>query len=62
MAGSESKAIPESDVTSAGEETVDFDDDTSKSEDSCYYRCKSRFKTGTPFCSTLRSYRHTTLT
>ena len=63
MAGSESKAIPESDVTPDGEETLDFDDDSSKGEDLCYYRSKSRFITGKPFCFTLRSfYRHTTLT
>ena len=30
IAGSESEAIPKSDVTPAGEETLDFDDDTSK--------------------------------
>ena len=41
MASSESKAIPESDVTPPGEETLDFDD-TSKGEDSCYYRSRSR--------------------
>ena len=45
LASSESEAIPESDVTPAGEETLDFDDDTSKGEDSCYYRSRSRFKT-----------------
>ena len=32
MASSESKAKPESDVTPAGEVTLDFDDDTSKGE------------------------------
>ena len=32
MASGESKAIPESDVTPASEETLDFDDDTSKGE------------------------------
>ena len=32
MASSESKAKPESDVIPAGEETLDFDDDTSKGE------------------------------
>ena len=63
MADSESEPIPESDVTPTGEETLDFDDDTSKGEDSCYYLSRSRFKTGKPFCFTLRSfYRHTTLT
>ena len=36
MASSENKAKTESDVTTAGEETLDFDDDTSKGEDSCY--------------------------
>ena len=34
MASSENKAKPESDVTPAGEETLDFDDDASKGEDS----------------------------
>ena len=36
MASSENKAKSESDVTPAGEETLDFDDDTSKGEVSCY--------------------------
>ena len=63
MADSEREAIPKSDVTPAGEDTLDFDDDSSKGEDLCYYRSRSRFKTGKPFCFTLRSfYRHTTLT
>ena len=35
MASSKSKAKLESDVTPAGEETLDFDDDTLKGEDSC---------------------------
>ena len=43
MASSESKAKPKSDVTPAGEETLDIDDDTSKGDDSCYYRSRSRF-------------------
>ena len=43
MAGSESEAKPESDVTPAGEE-LDFDDDTSKGEDSCYYHSRSRLR------------------
>ena len=42
MASSKSKAIPESDVTPAGEETLDFDDDTSKGEASCYSLNRSR--------------------
>ena len=46
MADSEGEAIPESDVTPVGEETLDFHDDTSKGEDSCYYRSRSHFKTG----------------
>ena len=41
MADSEGEAIPESDVTPVGEETLDFHDDTSKGEDSCYYRSRS---------------------
>ena len=36
MGSSESKTKPENDVTLAGEETLDFVDDTSKGEDSCY--------------------------
>ena len=42
MASSKSKAIPESDVTPAGEETLDFDDDTSKGEASCYFLNRRR--------------------
>ena len=42
MASSESKAIPESDVTPASEENLDFDDDTSKGEASCYSLNRSR--------------------
>ena len=56
LASSESEPVPESDVTPAGDKTLDFDDDTSKSENSCYYRSRSRFKTGKPFCFTLRSF------
>ena len=41
MASSESKAIPESDVTPASEETLDFDDDN-KGEASCYSLNRSR--------------------
>ena len=52
MADSEREAIPKSDVTPAGEDTLDFDDDSSKGEDLCYYRSRSRFKTGKPFCFT----------
>ena len=43
MATSESKGKTESDVTSTGEETLDFDDDTSKGEDSCYSLTRSRW-------------------
>ena len=42
MASSESKAKTESDVTTAGEETLDFDDDTSRGEASCYSLNRSR--------------------
>ena len=42
MASSESKAKTESDVTPAGEETLDFDDDTSKGEASRYSLNRSR--------------------
>ena len=61
MTSTENKAKTENVVKPAGEETLDFDDDTSKGEDACYHRSRSRFKTGKPFCFTLRSfYRHTT--
>ena len=41
MASSEVKAKPGSDVTTAGEETLHFDDDTSKGKDSCYSLTRS---------------------
>ena len=44
MAGSKSEAIPKSDVTPAGKEILDFDDDTSKGKDSCYCRSTSRLR------------------
>ena len=43
MASSESKGKTESDVTPASEETLDFDNDTSKGEDSCYSLIRSRY-------------------
>ena len=43
MASSESKAKAESDVTPANEETLGFDDDTSKGKYSCYSLTRSRF-------------------
>ena len=49
MASSESKAIPESDVTPASEETLNFDDDTSKGEASCY--CLNRISLLTVRCN-----------
>ena len=42
MASSESEAKRESDVTPGSGETLDFDDDTSKGEDSCYSLNRSR--------------------
>ena len=42
MASSENNAKSESDVISTGEENLKLDDDTSKGEDSCYYRNRSR--------------------
>ena len=61
MTSTENKAKTENVFKPAGEETLDFDDDTLKGEDSCYYRNRSCFKTGKPFFFTLRSfYRHTT--
>ena len=54
MASSESKAKPESDVTPPGEETLDFDGDTSKGEDSCYSLSRSRW-TGNMFNVNLHS-------
>ena len=41
MASSEGKANPGSDVTPLGEDTLDFDDDTLKGEDSCYSLIRS---------------------
>ena len=42
MASSESKTKTEGDITQAGEETLDFDEDTSKGDDSCYSIDRSR--------------------
>ena len=42
MASSEVKPKPGSDVTPVGEDTLDFDDDTLKGEDSCYSLTRSR--------------------
>ena len=42
MTSTENKAKPESDVTPAGEKNLDFDDDTSKGEDSCYSLTRTR--------------------
>ena len=42
MASSEVKAKPGSDVTPVGEDTLDFDDNTLKGEDSCYSLIRSR--------------------
>ena len=36
MASSESKAKTEGDIAPAGEETLDFDEDTLKGDDLCY--------------------------
>ena len=41
MASSEVNAKPKSDVTTVGEDTLDFDDDTLKGEDSCYSLTRS---------------------
>ena len=54
MASSKSEAKLESDVTPAGEETLDFDDETSKGEDSCYSLTRSRW-TGKLFNVNLHS-------
>ena len=43
MASSEVKAKPGSDVTPVGENTLHFNDDTLKGEDSCYYLIRSRW-------------------
>ena len=43
MASSEVKAKPGSDVTPVGEDTLDFDDDTLKGEDSCYSLIRRRW-------------------
>ena len=39
----------------AGEETLDFDDDTSKGEDSCFSLTRSRCYTKKLFCVNLHS-------
>ena len=54
MASSEVKTKPESDVTPVGEDTLDFDDDTLKGEESCYSLIRSRW-TGKLFNVNLRS-------
>ena len=41
MGSSESKGKTESDVTPTGEKALDFDNDTSKGEDSCYSLTRS---------------------
>ena len=43
MASSEVKAKPESDVTPAGGDTLDLDDDTLKGKDSCHSLIRSRW-------------------
>ena len=43
MASSEVKAKPGSDVTPVGDESLDFDDDTLKGDDSCYSLIRSRW-------------------
>ena len=45
MASSESEVKTESDVTPAGEENLDFDENTSKGEASCYSLTRSRCET-----------------
>ena len=42
MTSTEKKAKTENVVTPAGEETLKYDDDTSKGEDSCYSLTRSR--------------------
>ena len=54
MASSGVKPKPGSAVTLAGEETLHFDDDTSKGEDSCYSLTRSRW-TGNLFNVNLHS-------
>ena len=54
MASSEVKAKPGSDVTPAGEDTLDFHNDTLKGEDSCYSLTRSRW-TGKLFNANLHS-------
>ena len=43
MASSAVKAKPGSDVTPVEEDTLDFDDDTLKGENSCYSLTRSRW-------------------
>ena len=54
MASSEVKAKPGSDVTPVGEDTLDFDDNTLKGEDSCYSLIRSHW-TGKLFSVNLHS-------
>ena len=54
MANSEVKAKPGSDVTPVGEDTLDFDDNTLKGEDSCNSLIRSRW-TGKLFNVNLNS-------
>ena len=55
MASSESEAKTKNDVGPADEETLDFDDDNSKGEDSCYSLTRSSWYTEKLFCVNLHS-------
>ena len=53
MAGSESEAKTKNDVRPADEETLDFDENTLKGEDSCFPYTRSRCCTEKLFCVNL---------
>ena len=58
MASSKVKAKPGSDVTAVKKDTLEFDDDTLKGEDSCYSLTRSRW-TGKLFNVNLHSWKRT---
>ena len=55
MASSESKTKTKNDVGPADEETLDFDENTLKGEDSCFPLTRSRRYTEKLFCVNLHS-------
>ena len=61
MASSESKTKTKNDVGPADEETLDFDENTLKGEDSCFPLTRSRRYTEKLFCVNLHSWKITEL-